>query len=249
MIVEAQKTSSSSTSGQYGSRLRGRGDDRPILTPAPILLPFLSRRSTTLRALCHLLHSAAPSLSQPLSLHSFRLVYYDSRKDCYAAREVAHNITRISKADLAGRLGSQEAREMLCLASKPTKEDGTARETETNDAGITISQLDLEDGDLLECMILPPSLPSNGSSTGQRSVREGGITARSFAPPSRTAALPEASHRSMPNGSNFQRDIPPHMARGFGPMESRQAPFPPRGPAAGISGDRVTSSGSNGRRW
>ena len=144
------------------------------------LLSRLSRRSTPLKTLAQLLHSANPSISKPLALHSFRLVYYNSSRDAYSSEDMGRGITRVSRSALADRLSSDEARKFLGIPGGGQEAEEDGREGENKDATRTLADFNLVDGDMVECLIL-----DDEQKRSSQARRSGG------------AAMPPSNHPAM----------------------------------------------------
>lgn len=111
-----------------------------------------------------------PSISGPRSLHAFRLVYFDSYRSAYVAREAGLGVTRLSTSALDelqdaegidGGKGGERERERGAAAgggggaSGASGASGGRRRNETDDRAAmrTLEELRFVDGDYLDCVI------------------------------------------------------------------------------------------------
>ncbi|KAN0061055.1 hypothetical protein ACQY0O_006790 [Thecaphora frezii] len=113
-------------------------------------------KTTTLREVAQMLHEANPSLSQPLSLHAFRVIYFDARRSQSVAREAGAGVTRVALEDIEELMDGIELDTAAKRAFADLKEEVDERAAKT-----TMQQLRLVDGDVLECVTKPdPTIPS-----------------------------------------------------------------------------------------
>jgi hypothetical protein len=113
-----------------------------------------------------------PSLSAPITLHDFRIIFFDLKTNIWSEREAGRGITRISKGAFEKTLDE------ICNATSSDNNDGMrsnlftktlqkARPAMPVEADETASRLTLEDlnftnGDILDCVIgKQPSSSSN----------------------------------------------------------------------------------------
>ncbi|EPQ28392.1 uncharacterized protein PFL1_04219 [Pseudozyma flocculosa PF-1] len=113
-------------------------------------------KTTTLREVAQMLHEANPSLSQPLSLHAFRLIHvYRDRSRC-SARSVGGGVTRVPLRDMEDLMDGIE----LDTATKRAIES-LREESDESVAKRTLHQLAVQDGDLLDCTVkADPTIPT-----------------------------------------------------------------------------------------
>ncbi|PWN53040.1 hypothetical protein IE53DRAFT_384473 [Violaceomyces palustris] len=112
-------------------------------------------RTTTLREITQMLHEAQPSFSGPRSLHAFRVIYYDRNHSGYAAREAGLGVTRVPLANLESLLEvssdnrDKDGRDQAWSASF----DKFKQEVDESSARTTLQQLNIQDGDILDCVV------------------------------------------------------------------------------------------------
>lgn len=121
-----------------------------------------------------MLSEAEPSLSAPLAMHSFRRVCYDQDRRSHTATDIGSGVTRVPLASIASLLEDIElpsdnsipsVRQMLGYDQKQTQADETV-------AAMTVTQLQLGPGDMLDCAVTD----NPSSSSRDYSGRHGGGT-------------------------------------------------------------------------
>lgn len=125
-----------------------------------------------MRSLAHMIHAAAPGLSQSHTPHAFRLIFWSKRRREYVGEEVAVDVTRVAPDDVASKLSAISRRALgAAIEEQPSSRDGLK----------TLSDIGYHDGDFLECLIpRPPPANSWHAREGQQQV-----DARAVSPPSR----------------------------------------------------------------
>lgn len=100
-----------------------------------------------------------PSLSLPNTLHSFRIVYKDTRRAEWVAREAGHGITRISRTALQEALddvvemsNESEQSEIFRKTLERTRPE-ISSEADEEASRQTLEDLDFTDGDVLDVTI------------------------------------------------------------------------------------------------
>jgi len=174
-------------------------------------------RNSTLRDVVRLVHASA-HLSQhaisrdqaacsPFALHGLRLVYFDSKRDSFIAREMARDVARVSAmeytAALLGAVAPSAAQNGTGTATASNgagpSEEGSAEDLlldeekavlqrlrtidRPGDAARTLRKCQLRDGDMLECVILPDRGP--GAAAGSSAPPRAGLGVAGPSRPSR----------------------------------------------------------------
>lgn len=138
--------------------------------------PRRCRKTNTLREVAQLLYDADPNLSTPLALHAFRHIYWNDRLREYDAKPVGVGVTRVpldSISALLSDIDTADQDDMDVDAADPKQEqkgngesvsnllgwDLLRDEIDESAASIKLADIDLSDGDMLDCVIKPdPSL-------------------------------------------------------------------------------------------
>lgn len=112
--------------------------------------PADARPTTTLREVANLLYLVDPTLSRPMTMHDFRVVYFDTETDRYEADRPVYGVTRIPAAAVASLLAPPEN-------SADAAQKGSAAEQA---ASRTLQQLRIRDDTILECALDAAPVPS-----------------------------------------------------------------------------------------
>ncbi|CDR88035.1 uncharacterized protein SPSC_03621 [Sporisorium scitamineum] len=145
-------------------------------------------KTNTLREVAQLLYDADPSISSPLALHAFRHIYWNDRRREYDARPIGVGVTRVPLSSVSALLSDLDTAEQdgmdvdVADAKRDQKVNGESTsgllgwdllkdEIDESAATITIADIGLSDGDMLDCVIKPdPTLanaPKQARPTGR----------------------------------------------------------------------------------
>jgi hypothetical protein len=125
---------------------------------------FIERRSATLRDIAGLLHMRDSALSTPTTLHTFRIVSFDERKNIWASREAGRGVTRLSRAafdDILDDVLSKDEIDSSDQLFRQTVEKVRPQmpaEADDEASRITLDQLHFTEGDILDVAIVKSSL-------------------------------------------------------------------------------------------
>lgn len=111
------------------------------------------------------------ALSSPTTLHSFRIVYFDTRKNVWAAREAGRGVTRLSRAafddileDVLGSSsssssskGGDEKDDQLFRQTVERVRPQMGAEADEEASRTTLEDLHFIEGDVLDVAIKEPS--------------------------------------------------------------------------------------------
>ncbi|SNX82706.1 uncharacterized protein MEPE_01412 [Melanopsichium pennsylvanicum] len=133
-------------------------------------------KTNTLREVAQLLYDADPDISTPLAPHAFRHIYWNHRLRDFEATPLGVGVTRVpfdSVSALLSDLDQDDKHEMDVdtaddrhvdpsngpSTSKLLGYDMLTDEIDEKAAAITLAEIDLADGDFLDCVVKPdPSL-------------------------------------------------------------------------------------------
>lgn len=127
-----------------------------------------------------MIYDADPYISTPLALHAFRRIQWNEGSKQFDANPVGVGITRVPLAGITALLEDLDAtgrsdHDMDTSDHADDRKNGTSQpstasilgwdvlrdEIDEDAAAITLAQVQLEDGDLLDCVVKPdPSLAS-----------------------------------------------------------------------------------------
>ncbi|SJX61406.1 uncharacterized protein SRS1_10456 [Sporisorium reilianum f. sp. reilianum] len=160
---------------------------RPDAQPARDEFKIYVWKTNTLREVAQLLYDADPTISSPLALHAFRHIYWNDRLREYDAKPVGVGVTRVPLSSVSALLsdldtadqdmqvdGADQQRDQRPndeSTSKLLGWDLLKDEIDESAASITLADVNLSDGDMLDCVIKPdPSLataPKQARPTGR----------------------------------------------------------------------------------
>ncbi|SPO46042.1 uncharacterized protein PSANT_03728 [Moesziomyces antarcticus] len=135
-------------------------------------------KTNTLREVAQMLYDADPSISSPLALHAFRRISWNDRSRTYEAASIGVGVTRVPFTSISSLLsditdkdpgnGTTATSEETADSTREADPTSPAAllgwhtlsdEIDDTAAAITLAQLDLADGDLIDCVVKPdPSL-------------------------------------------------------------------------------------------
>ncbi len=135
-----------------------------------------------------MLYDADATISSPLALHAFRRIFWNDRRRDYDAEPVGVGITRVSLDSVQALLldldtadqdgmdidGADQEQDQAVFGESTSKLLGwdlLKDEIDEKAASMTVAQIELSDGDMLDCVIKPdPSLalaPKTSRSIGR----------------------------------------------------------------------------------
>lgn len=129
-------------------------------------------KTNTLRDITQMLYDADPSISSPLALHAFRHIFWNDRRHEYIAEPIGAGVTRVSLDSVSALLSDLDASEQSGMdvdmadqqqdlkatgesTSKVLGWDILREEIDEKAAGMTVAEIDLAEGDMLDCVIKP----------------------------------------------------------------------------------------------
>lgn len=116
----------------------------------------------------------------PMSLHTFRVVYFDTRRDVWAARDVRGKVTRLSQGSyndsLDGVISADNEEEDPAHSQIFNKTVDRVKPTTPSDADedaakMSLDELGFTEGDILECTISRPPASFAPQAGGGRRMR------------------------------------------------------------------------------
>ncbi|SPO22361.1 uncharacterized protein UTRI_01039 [Ustilago trichophora] len=151
-------------------------DFHPDFRPARDEFKLYVWKTNTLREVAQMLYDADSNISTPFALHAFRHIYWNDRLRDFDAKPVGVGVTRVpldSVSSLLSDLDSadQDGMDVDTADSKPNHNTSSETiskvlgwdllkdEIDETAAAITLAEINLADGDLLDCVVKPdPSL-------------------------------------------------------------------------------------------
>ncbi|SPO21553.1 uncharacterized protein UTRI_01039_B [Ustilago trichophora] len=151
-------------------------DFHPDVRPVRDEFKLYVWKTNTLREVAQMLYDADPTVSTPLALHAFRRIRWNHRLRHFDAKPVGVGVTRVpldSVSSLLSDLDSadQDGMDLDTPESKHNRNTSSATtskllgwdllndEIDESAAAITLAEINLADGDLLDCVVKPdPSL-------------------------------------------------------------------------------------------